>query len=290
MKIWITWATWFIWRSFIENLLKKENSNFSTFSRSNLLIKTDFSNSYVWNINYNDTQFRNFLGDIDVLIHLVDSFNEDIDYLFNEQLKINKIVFDLVKKSKIKKIIYFSSIAVYWEGYKKKENDLLLPTTNYGLTKMLSENVFNILRWYGKDVVILRPSNVYWKNSKKWVIYNFVNNIKKNNEILIYGEWTQQREFLYIDDCIEAMYKALDFNGSDIFNISSWITYSLVDILNILKKDFQRDFTTKFLPMDNNNPIQVLSEDISHTKDVLWWDPKTSILDWLSDLLWRKYM
>lgn len=291
-KIWIIWSNWFLWQSILNKLINKEEFLLTTFNRS--IPKYDFINvkSYVWEISNESKEFLDFIKqNYDLLIHLWEKPTYDINYLLSRQLYYNKILFDNIKDNKeIKKVIYLSSMAVYWEWINKKENDILNPINNYWFVKKISENIFLDLINYKKNVIIFRPSNLYWIWSNSWAIYNFINNINNNKEIIINWNWEQKRDFLYIDDCSDAILSSIHYNKNWIFNISSWEINSLKNILDILKNHFNIDFRVNFLESDENNFMEILSEDISLIKEELWWTPKINILEWLSKILWKKYM
>lgn len=290
MKIWIIWSNWFLWQALLKKFLSRGDCSLYTFDRSapkehNILI-----NSYFWDIISNPDSFRSFINhDYDVLIHLWERPTYDLDYLLSKQLYYNKIIFDFISLNKsIKTFIYLSSMAVYWSWLDKKESDKLLSLNNYWFVKKISEKIFLDLIDFGKKVIIFRPSNLYWVWSNSWVIHNFISNINNNKEIKIYWDWNQKREFFYIEDCVDAIEKSINFESSDIFNISWNELASLNDLIKMLKEIYHKDIEVIYLPVDELNSPQALSENIEHAKKSLNWEPKTSLLNWLRKTVWKR--
>jgi len=290
MKIWIIWSNWFLWQALLKRFLSRGDCFLYTFNRSapkeyNVLI-----NSYFWDIISNIDSFRNFINhDYDVLIHLWEKPTYDLDYLLSKQLYYNKIIFDSISLSKgIKTFIYLSSMAVYWSWLDKKESDKLFSLNNYWFVKKISERIFLDLIDFDKKVIIFRPSNLYWVWSNSWVIHNFIGNINNNKEIKIYWDWNQKREFFYIEDCVDAIEKSINFESSDIFNISWNELASLNDLIKMLKGIYHKDIGVVYLPIDEPCSPQTLSENIEHAKKSLNWEPKTSLLNWLKKTVWKQ--
>ncbi len=128
----------------------------------------------------------------------------------------------------VKKIFYFSGSGVYGDvgsTYTSESFGPLLPISMYGATKLSSEamisaytNLFDMQAW------ILRPANIIGQNSTHGVVLDFINKLQKDPAKLeIWGDGTQSKSYLYIDDVIDAVYlvwkKAK--NRVNLFNISS---------------------------------------------------------------------
>lgn len=288
MKIGICGTTGFIGSSLLHAFMDSQEYDLVSFSRTALSANISSSiQTYVWDIDDKDSNFQDFLSSIEVLIYLVDVFDEDIDFLFWKQLVTHKKAVEMIGKSNVKKVIYFSSIAVYGEGYKKKEEEALVPCTNYGYMKMLSEQLFQTLISKQKQLIILRPSSIYGERSRKWVLYHFLEKIRTGQKIHIYGDGEQKREFLFIDDFIDAIKTCISYPKNAIFNLSSPITTSLNEVLSILRERYKLDFLVQYFPTDRDNPIKVLSSDSSFAQKELIWFPETDIITGLWKLIWK---
>lgn len=227
IKVLITWSNWFIWQELINNLHKKKSFSVIEFK---------------WNLlNMTDVELCFQQNKIDYIIHLVWGFQWDLDYLMKVNFETTRNLMEIWKEYGIKKVIYSSTGAVYWEpnwniSY---ETDICKPNTYYGLSKKLTEDLLLYYQNnYNIKTIILRFPNVYWKKSTHWVIYHFLKQIHEQNEIRLSGDGSQWRNFLYIDDAISAIIKCLNYDKSDIFNISTHTKHTLMDLINKLKEKY----------------------------------------------------
>lgn len=291
IRIWITGANGFIWSALGSSLASDtERFEIKTYSRNppSTSIGLGGFKGFNGSISKESESYKSFLSEIDILVYLSESFTEDEALLFETQLKMARDTYNLLKATKVKKIIYSSSIAVYWEGFKKKESDTLNPITNYGIFKILCERIFQLLADRWKQVVILRFTNVYWPWSSKGVIHHFTNAAISGKPIVLEWDWSQMREFLHISDCIRAIRKAIDSDASGIFNISDARLISLRELIEIIKKATGGNVLFEKRHKSENNPLMILSEDISLAKKKFGWIPEMDIETWISNLIWQK--
>lgn len=95
---------------------------------------------------------------------------------------------------------------------------------------------------YGLNITILRLSNVYGPHSihKNSVIPKFIKNCLDKRDLKIYGDGSQTRDFIYIDDVVDAI---INCNNSKLLNISSGIPVSIL-YLSKLIKDLSTELTS----------------------------------------------
>ena len=121
----------------------------------------------------------------------------------------NVQIFEQCIESKVKKLIYMSSGgAVYGsvsEHKKATENDVPMPVSPYGIGKLGTEYYlayFN--RKYGLEYISYRLTNPYGPrqalDNKQGVIPIFVNKIQTGEELVVYGDGTGSRDYIYIRD------------------------------------------------------------------------------------------
>ena len=139
---------------------------------------------------------------------------------------------------KIKKIILISSINVYGENLDRpsKETDDLFPKTMYGNVKMLTENLYkDFSKTYGINVTILRLASIYGPTKKNGFLTKLIRSTKDKNIIPeCYNNGNQERDILFIDDAINCINNAINFehSGFEIFNVSSGKRYSANDLIS----------------------------------------------------------
>jgi UDP-glucose 4-epimerase len=129
------------------------------------------------------------------------------------------------RKSKFK-FIFASSSAVLGEvGDVVHENLPANPITPYGVSKLYGERIgSSFSQIYGTKFVSLRFANVYGPHSgeKTSVVAKFLGNAIKGKTIIINGDGRQTRDFIYVNDLVDAIISAAQKNiNNEIFQISS---------------------------------------------------------------------
>lgn len=113
---------------------------------------------------------------------------------------------ELYKDSILKKFVYASSSVCGDAELPMREDSLLKPVSPYGVTKFAGENLC-YLYWknYGVPIVSLRYFTVYGPRQRPdMAIYKFVKALFKSDEIIVYGDGTQTRDFTFAADTVEA--------------------------------------------------------------------------------------
>lgn len=131
----------------------------------------------------------------------------------------NKIIENItagIKNKKLKKVIYFSSCAIYGvhcKHSKLNEHYKFNPDTYYSLSKFYSENLLKLFV-PKENLLIVRPTIVYGPNEQ---IYQgspsgYINNFFKNKIISIWGDGSEVRNFIFIDDLVIKIFKLIKKN------------------------------------------------------------------------------
>jgi UDP-glucose 4-epimerase len=245
---------------------------------------------------------RKTLKDVDIVFHEAAQANVALsvkDPIATNQINVEGTL-NLLKAScdlNVKRFIFASSGAVYGptKSPQKKEDDSLNPTSPYGVSKLAAENYVRVFqRLYGLKTVCLRYFNVYGPRQRVdvhgsygGVISIFINRILQNMSPIIYGDGEQTRDFIYIDDVVEANMLAMNSeNGAgEAFNIGTGKSISINQVAGILKhimnKENLEDIHTEPRPTD----IKHGYADISKAKSILGYEPQFSIEEGLTELV-----
>jgi len=174
------------------------------------------------------------------------------------------------------KIIFSSSAAVYGEYDRKvSENDDLNPESNYAQNKIDGERIVS-----KSNGISLRYFNVYGPGQSKeyaGVISIFIEQALKNEDIVIYGDGNQERDFVYVADVVEANISAMNYEGNEkIFNIASGKSVKIKDLAEKIIE--LCDSTSKILYQKTRNGDIIYScADVSKAKSELNWTSKTDL-------------
>ena len=122
-------------------------------------------------------------------------------------LKLLKAALD----SNVKRFVYASSVAVCGDASPTQSEDSpTRPISPYGVSKLAAENYVSIFyRIYGLETVCLRYFNVYGSRQNgsspySGVITRFIERLLKRKPLIIYGDGEQSRDFISVEDVVEA--------------------------------------------------------------------------------------
>jgi UDP-glucose 4-epimerase len=231
MKILVTGGSGFVGRNLIPELMKKHevcNMDIVDFEDPELRANVKTFLVDITDLGLLKRTFQNNLKDLDVIIHLAALSRENrSNDIPDDYFSVNAVgtynMLSMVKGSKVKKFIFASSFLTYGNHPPGpvKETQQLFPSTVYAATKVMGEA---FIRSFGIqfdfDFVIFRKCNIYGhKDSQKRIIDILLERAKANVDITLFGE--KKLDFVDIHDVVRAYDAAVDYNGSDIFNIGS---------------------------------------------------------------------
>jgi UDP-glucose 4-epimerase len=155
-----------------------------------------------------------------------------IDSKFTNSVNISGSlnILNLAKDFQVKKVVFSSSASVYGDEptLPKNEESPIKPISPYGLEKITIENYLKLYsEMFNLESVVLRYFNVFGerqdpKSEYSGVISIFENRLKNNQDIFIYGDGEQYRDFIYVKDVVKINLKALKTdNKFDIFCVGS---------------------------------------------------------------------
>ena len=143
----------------------------------------------------------------------------------------------------VKKFLMPSSAAVYGdlETLPLTEELQGIPRSCYGLTKLTTEGYLRIYEEsFGLPYICYRYANVYGprqgNGGEGGVISIFCEQVAKGETLVVYGDGTQTRDFVYVDDVVEANILGLRDDVTGIINVSTGTGISLNDLMNTLEE------------------------------------------------------
>ncbi|MGD9143579.1 MAG: NAD-dependent epimerase/dehydratase family protein, partial [Dehalococcoidia bacterium] len=235
-------------------------------------------------------------GNIDLLAHLGLFVPRNQSY---PEQAINEIRMNLAPTLYLTRILgdspkgicFASSLSVYGRQTELpvRETTQPLPVSAYGVTKLAIESY---LRAYGEanqiPVTILRYATVYGPGEFGYrAIPNFLNSIAEGNQPRVYGDGMEKRDYVYIDDVVDATVRALATRPSGVFNIGSGQSYTSMEIAREVLRLYPSDIEPVMVAKDQ--PNMDLIGDISAAKEILDYAPQTNLEDGLKqEIEWFK--
>ncbi|MBI3379684.1 NAD(P)-dependent oxidoreductase [Candidatus Gottesmanbacteria bacterium] len=235
------------------------------------------------------------IGSVDVLIHLAANVpKQKKEDLKDKMFTTNKVgTFNLLMslENKVKKIIFASTAEVY--GFPKNNNPITErylpnPVSYYGASKLAAEKIIQIFsKRYSIPYTILRFSTMYGPADPiDRAIPNFIKRAINGEKPQVYGG-EDLRDYLYIDDAVEALIAAMENVTSGIFNIASGKTISIKETALIISKKINPLLGVEILA--NKKDSFDMPIDVSKARKLLGFSPKYSFPDQLDKLIaWQR--
>jgi len=224
MNILITGNRGFVGRHFSKNLRKEH---------------------YIFGVDISDgTDCRDFFKEdsrkFDLTIHLAAIVGGRLNIDGNPlsvatDLSIDAEMFNWAIRTGQENIVYFSSSAAYpikyqtFQEYKTLSedmvdfNDLSLPDMTYGWSKLTGEYLASFARDRGLRVLVFRPFSGYGPDQAlDYPFPSFIaRGVHRSDPFDIWGDGTQERDFIHIDDIVDATMKAVELGLNDTFNLGT---------------------------------------------------------------------
>jgi len=167
-------------------------------------------------------------------------------------------VLEAARKFGIKKIVYASSSSVYGNNpTPHREDQAINPISFYISAKMSKEFYARVYsRMYGMTIAAMRFFSVYGPKEKhkgKYanVLSQFLWKMKKGESPVIYGDGTQTRDYIYVDDVVRCCMLAMEKGADGVFNVGTGKAASFNDVVTALNKAMKTSVKPSYIP----NPI-----------------------------------
>ena len=301
MNILVTGGAGFIGKHLVKFLIENKN---------NVSVLDNFSNSdKKWISKFKKYQIKIFEGDIrndedilkatkdqDVVIHLaakisVEESIKNPSETFEINVKGTEKILEVCKKNNVKKIIVASSAAVYGEGnekYKITEQTKLNAISPYGESKIEMEK--EIIKFCSNNqinYVILRFFNIYGLNQSMeyaGVITKFLEKIEKSENLIIFGDGTQTRDFVAIEDIINSIHNAMEYTENGTFNIASGEKITIKELAKLMILLSNKTLGIEYVKSKKGD-IKYSEADIQLAKNYLNYFSKIELKDGIKKLM-----
>jgi UDP-glucose 4-epimerase len=292
-KILITGGAGFVGTNLVFRLLDESSSGYHISILDNLSTDANYQylkgikNLTIHKMNLNEVnRLDNIIQGTDYLIHLaghtyVRQSIKDPGYDFCENA-INS--FNLLNKSSklgVKHFIFASTGAVVGNQDQPLKEDLFpQPISPYGASKLTAEMYCHVFSQISDmKCTALRFSNLFgpFSQHKTSVVSKFIQKILNKDEIEIYGDGSQTRDYLYTENLCDIFLKILDQDYKfNVFQVASGRETPLNELIDIIEEKMNKKAKRKYTDFIKGE-VRYSAVNISKAKTILNYEPKISL-------------
>ncbi|MEM3212168.1 MAG: NAD-dependent epimerase/dehydratase family protein [Candidatus Micrarchaeaceae archaeon] len=200
-------------------------------------------------------------------------------------------VLEYAKKGKLP--LVFASTSSIYNGIKPPHKEDIIPgvTDYYTEARISAERLAELYaKLYDVNVSAMRFFSVYGRHEKakgKYanLVSQFLWSMKKGEQPVIYGNGKQRRDFIFVDDVVDAMISAATkASGFNVFNVGTGKNYDLNELVEKLNAELGTDIEPKYVKVPMNNYVM---ETLAHTgkaKKMLGFEAKVSLDEGIKEL------
>jgi UDP-glucose 4-epimerase len=306
-KVFVTGGTGFMGSHIVELLLQEGHQVTVLTSSSSIhpnlqhlqakikIVRGDFGNYQL---------MLQYLQNTDIIVHIAwttvpKTASENPIYDAQTNIIGSIHLLEAAVKAKVKKVIFVSTGGALYgvpQYTPIDEEHPIRPISAYGISKMSFERYLHFFyQNKGLDYSIFRIANAYGTRQNltknQGVIGIWLQKIKENKAIEIWGDGTVVRDYIYVTDVAQIIAKGMHYQGTQkVFNVGSGLGYSLNEILTVCQKVSQKNPTVTYLD-GRSFDVRVNILSIQKAAEELDWQPNISIekgvqatWDWLMTL------
>jgi len=241
------------------------------------------------------------MPDTDAVIHLAAIVDHDAclrNPELAQEVNVNGtlVLLEEARRRDVKRFVYASSAAVYGHASELpiKEDSRLAPISPYGVSKAAAElHCLEHAQNYGMSTICLRFFNVFGprQTARQYsgVITEFMKNLRQGKPPVIYGDGLQTRDFVNIQDVVDAILLALNSEtAKGVYNVATGVETTIeslaLKLIAIAGRTSKPVFTAP-----RAGDIRRSVGDIRKAKEELRYSPRTDLDEDLRGL-WNWYV
>jgi UDP-glucose 4-epimerase len=287
MRFVVTGGAGFIGSNLVEKLIKEGNE---------VIVIDNLHTGSLYNLkNLNIKFVKGDAGEIDKIIDPIDGiFHLGIPssspmYKKKREL-IYKAIEDWIKileyatKNKIKIVLASTSSIYNGNPVPWREDMQIIPTDFYTEVRYAMERIAKVYNdLYGTKVVALRLFSVYgekeeFKGEYANLVTQFILAALKGETIKVFGDGTQTRDFIYVQDVVDAFIKAMNSSiDFDIFNVGKGKNYSLNEVIAMISRILDVEVKVKYVENPIKNYVWHALADTTKAEEKLGFKAKVNL-------------
>ncbi|MGC8993450.1 MAG: NAD-dependent epimerase/dehydratase family protein [Candidatus Aenigmatarchaeota archaeon] len=295
MRFVVTGGAGFIGSNLVERLIKEGND---------VIVIDNLHTGSLENLKGLNIRFlKGYAGEIDKVAEPIDGifhlgiFSSSPMYKKNRELIVKAIddwikILEFATKNKIKVVLTSSSSVYNGNPLPWKEDTQIIPTDFYTETRYAMERIAKVYHdLYGTKIVILRLFSVYgekeeFKGEYANLVTQFILAALKGETIKIFGNGTQTRDFIYVQDVVEAFIKAMNSNiDFDIFNVGFGKNYSLNEVIAMVSQILDKEVKVKYVENPIKNYVWHTLADTTKAEEILGFKARVNLEEGIKKII-----
>ena len=239
-----------------------------------------------------DADLGRILDGATVVFHLAGqpgvrpSWGDQFDRYVHDNIVATQRLLESLRGTRLERLVFASSSSVYGDAemFPTKESALPRPVSPYGMTKLAAEHLtFVYMRNFGIPATSLRYFTVYGPRQRPDMAFcRFMEALVDNQEIEIFGDGEQTREFTYVSDAVDGTVKAASADVvGQIINLGGGSRVTVNRVLDTLEDISRITVRRRHLPAAAGDPRHT-GASINLARERLGWEPRVSLREGLT--------
>jgi UDP-glucuronate 4-epimerase len=215
-----------------------------------------------------------------------DSWRAGFEPYVRQNVLVTQRLLDAVVDSRVDRFVFASSSSVYGDApeYPTSEEDVPIPQSPYGVTKLAAEHLCGVYaRNWAVPAVSLRYFTVYGPRQRPdMAMHRMIEAGLAGDPFPLFGDGEQIRDFTYVDDAVEAnvLAAAVDVPAGSVINVAGGESVSLLEVIYIVEDIIGRPIVLDRRP---GQPGDVRRTGGAHRRAaaLLGWSPKIRLREGL---------
>jgi UDP-glucose 4-epimerase len=209
------------------------------------------------------------------------SWGDDFRLYLERNLLATQRLLEALRAHPVQKLVFASSSSVYGdaERYPTAETDLPRPISPYGVTKLAGEHLcLAYATGYGVPLVALRYFTVYGPRQRPDMAFSrFIRAVLAGDEITVYGDGQQTRDFTYVSDIVDANIAAAGSElRSEVVNIGGGSRVTVLEVLDLIGAIAGKEPRIRFIETQRGD-VRHTGADLSRARALLGYEPRVPL-------------
>ena len=223
------------------------------------------------------------------------SWGQSFRIYTENNIRATQRLLEATRNLPLKRFVYASSSSIYGDAAELPVTETALPqpVSPYGVSKLAAEHLCH-LYWvnYGVPTVALRYFTVYGPRQRPDMgFHKFIRALLGGDEIVIYGDGNQTRDFTFVSDAVTANLACIGAEVTGrVFNIGGGSRVSVNHVLDVLQQISGLKARLRYIE-DQKGDVRDTHADTSRARDALGFKPSVTIEEGLrAELEWLRGM